>query len=245
MIRQNIRGVAVVQIAAAMLFSPVTFALHGGVQSSDKSSVNTENGLSTITYNVRGGTVKVHLPADMAAGDTITGTVIAEPTKTANETGPASDTLNGIVLDLGDGQKVQVCEPCSTLRNFVIPHVLEGSRGLSKISVSQPGAPKLTASVPLLTNPASLVNTDPNFPPFVQAGRPVPITGAFDGNAANTQCTIGDQAATLLAESPRSAIFRTPANLSGPARVQLTDRTRRPKETHGSFNFGLPLTGRR
>ena len=39
-----------------------------------------EGGIYTVaTFETRQGTVRVNLPGDMAAGDTISGTVIAEP----------------------------------------------------------------------------------------------------------------------------------------------------------------------
>ncbi len=52
---------------------------------SPTANVKTGEGLTVVTFKVDAGTIKVKLPDDMAAGDTISGTVVAEP-KGDNET---------------------------------------------------------------------------------------------------------------------------------------------------------------
>lgn len=43
------------------------------------ANVKTAGGLTVVTFTVNPGTIKVNLPDDMMAGDTISGTVVAEP----------------------------------------------------------------------------------------------------------------------------------------------------------------------
>lgn len=43
------------------------------------ANIKTAGGLTVVTFTVNPGTIKVYLPDDMRAGDTISGTVIAEP----------------------------------------------------------------------------------------------------------------------------------------------------------------------
>jgi hypothetical protein len=60
----------------ALLF-PVVVA--GVAAAQPQGSSETAWGLSTTTFETPGGPVTVHLPADLAAGDTLSGTVFAEP----------------------------------------------------------------------------------------------------------------------------------------------------------------------
>lgn len=228
MITIAIRSTLFLIILTVALFSPRSFA---DAELAEKpADVRTENGLTTIAFAVRGGSVKVHLPEDMAVGDTISGTVIAEPQRQPAADDPAgTGSLDGVVIDLGGGRTVPVCDPCSALRSFVLPHVFE-QKGGYQISVVQPGAPKTTASVPVArSQPPAPAGT--SFPPIAQAGRPLPVSGPFDGDASTTNCMIGGQPAPFLAESPRTAIFRAPSNVTGPANVSLTERGKATQAT--------------
>lgn len=69
------------------------------------------SGLQTTTFDTLVGTVTVNLPDDLAAGDTISGTVIAEPKKQSAPKDPTRtdtpdqaaglDELNGYVVEIG------------------------------------------------------------------------------------------------------------------------------------------------
>lgn len=76
-----------------------------------KASVETKSGLHTVTFDTSPGRVIVNLPDDMAAGDTISGTVVTEPKgTTAEEKAKNQEKLNTYVLDL-EGTKVPTREP--------------------------------------------------------------------------------------------------------------------------------------
>lgn len=189
----------------------------------DAPKVTTAEGLHTVSFDLPAATVKVFLPDDMAAGDTISGTVIAEPKPGyVQDNSPNSETLTGVVVDLGNNQTVPVCDPCSVLRSFVIPHVFEQKGRMMNISLVRHGHAPVSTPVQIMSG--VLATTDPNLPPFAQTGRPATITGLFDGNSANTQCTIGTQPGAILAESPRKMVFKTPTNVLGSVPVSVTDR---------------------
>ncbi|MBP9664102.1 MAG: hypothetical protein KBD94_05730 [Pyrinomonadaceae bacterium] len=203
-------------------------------------AVSTASGLTNVVFDLPQAKITVYLPDDMAAGDTISGTVIAEPNPGyVQDNSPNAETLTGVVVDLGDGQKVPVCDPCSALRSFVLPHVFEQIGRVINVSLVQPGHASVTTRVPL--QPASGLPTwDPNIPPFAQTGRPATITGPFDGNSSNTQVTVASQKGVILAESRRKMILRTPGNLTGPVQVTATDNG---KTTTGQMRIlNLQLT---
>ena len=56
-----------------------------------------------------------------------------------------------------------------------------------------------------------------------QTGRPVNISGNFDGDLSNTSCEIGGKAAAPLAESPRKSVFQNPADVTGMTNINLRE----------------------
>jgi hypothetical protein len=64
---------------------PVTDDVTAGSRATVTSKVVTANGLQTVTFDTLQGRVIVNLPDDMRAGDTISGTVVAEPNGQTDE----------------------------------------------------------------------------------------------------------------------------------------------------------------
>jgi hypothetical protein len=119
--------------------------------------------------------------------------------------------------------------------------------------------PKITPR----THPSgAIITPDPKITPgFIipllgQTGRPIVITGPFDGNASNTTLQGSAQRTLvqdfekntenasggfgLIAESPRKAVFRSPENVVGPIKITLKEGD---KQTTGTFrNVGVDLT---
>lgn len=110
------------------------------------------------------------------------------------------------------------------------------------------------------THPSGAVITPdpkitPSFiiPPLGQTGRPIEITGPFDGNSSNTTLNWAPLAGRgpyknpenetpipLLAESPRKAVFESPTNVIGPIEITLMERN---TQTTGNYrNVGVNLS---
>lgn len=70
---------------------------------------------------------------------------------------------------------------------------------------------------------------DPNDPepfrtgPVAQAGRPISITGPFDGDASNTKVSVGGQAGVILAETPRGAVVQPLPTKPGSTTVEVQE----------------------
>ena len=233
--------------------------------------VETGGGLIKVNFNLEGGRVIVNLPDDMRAGDTISGTVVEEP-KGANQTEKEENrkTLEGMVIDL-EGTRVKVGEPRFTwtppmpqpsvsppryqLRIIEIP---TGSPNTEHVYfncfITAYQAPKLSAGA----HDTIVERTDVKIPTLGQAGRPVTITGSFDGDSSNTkvdfrpllvQASVGGNFTPLggnwdgyniVAESPRQIVFTPSSNLTGPTEIRVTERT---METKGTLRIvGVNLT---
>lgn len=232
----------------------------------DQAEVKTANGLQRVTFPAPQGKVIVYLPDDMAAGDTISGTVVVEPKgNTADERTQNRSVLDGYVIDLA-GTKVP---PNSTMFSWTPPaatsagQVVRYQLKLFEVIPNQTprtisGAvitpsPKMTSALPS----GAVVTPDPKIttpstqaarlfllPQIGQTGRPIEIIGPFDGNAENTKLRIGDQEVTLIAESPRKSVFRSPRNVTGPVEMMLSEMKSEGRGTYRNvgIDLGAPKT---
>lgn len=171
------------------------------------------------TFNLPPGSLKLYLPDDMRAGDTISGTVSAEPKgKDEKEKRKNASELNGLVV-----QFVTQRWPVSggVIQRLAIPATLV--RLPEIILLDEKGKKLDSATLPVA--PAQNINTAPKFiiPKLGQSGRPFMITGPFDGDSSNTNIKIGGTDAKVIAESPRSAVVDTPKTVVGPNNIVVND----------------------
>lgn len=205
----------------------------------DSASLRTDGGLTTVTFNVAAGRLKVLLPDDVRSGDTISGTVIAEPAGN-DETEKAKNAvvLLGLSVFLGD-QKTVTAESDPTFTWIPkSPNPTAPSRYIIRISEILPSqnAPAVYSTM-YATGPPS--PTDFSIPAFGQNGRPMVIPGPFDGNSDNTKCTVGGVTCRILAESPRKIVVLVPAEPVGAMTISIGEG----KTTSGQFrNIGVNLS---
>jgi hypothetical protein len=79
-------------------------------QDTDKVTprIEKDSGLETVEFDTLTGSVKVNLPDDLSASDTISGTVVVEPQgQTKEEIAHNEDTLRGYVVEIEQTQEVQ------------------------------------------------------------------------------------------------------------------------------------------
>lgn len=183
-----------------------------------KIETRTAWGLHTTTFDTLQGRVVVHLPADAAAGDTLSGSVYAEPAGDDEETRDGNrEKLSALVLafagaraEVGSGS-LRATLPASLDEGFV-PFALEGAGGTSVASAAVPASTSAAGSPPSL-----------ELPRVAQAGRPVSVRGAFDGDASTTVVTLGGEPLHVLAESPRRAVLQVPADALGVEELKVRE----------------------
>ncbi|MEQ1762079.1 MAG: hypothetical protein ABL984_02930 [Pyrinomonadaceae bacterium] len=207
-------------------------------------------GLSTTTFDTLVGTVTVNLPDDLAAGDTISGTVIAEVKKRsvpadqppADQTA-SMDELSGYVVEVAeqetpvkkaDDKVADLCtDPADKSRANLIDVCKKWSIPdfVSKIPVvlkNSAGKVMGRADVPVSPKASSVAEqvVKPksslySIPQVGQSGRPIPVKGSFDGDFKSTSVKIENAPAKFLASSPRKLIVHTRSTLNGPSQIQL------------------------
>jgi hypothetical protein len=186
-------------------------------QGSHSAKTDKSWGLQTTTFATPSGTVQVRLPDDMAAGDSISGTVITEPTGTTEkERARHQDELNGYVVEM-EQQKA----PTRTKAfRWGIPSALATSTA-TLILKDFRGREVAKTEVPVQSTPAA--EPPPNFhlPSTGLAGRPLQITGPFDGDLRTTAVKVGGRQAEVIAESPRKTVARSPDDVVGASQIEL------------------------
>ena len=248
--------------------------LYGGLRppqpkNTENAKLETVNGLVRVKFDMPAGGIIVNLPDDIRAGDTISGTVVSEPRgSTGEERSTNRDVLNGYVVEVA-GQSFPVNK--GSVGPFVVrwlemparPGMPPGQNSFFDVfvAIDPNNSAAVRARIPLLPSGAA-VTPDPKttpsvvIPPLGQTGRPVVITGPFDGNSSNTtlkgsalRTTVQDFEKNtenvsggfgLIAESPRKAVFQSPANVVGPMKIILTEGSKQTTESYR--NVGVNLT---
>lgn len=226
-------------ITAAVFFFP------DNVSAQNPAGVS-QSGLREIELNAGGGKVKVTLPDDMRAGDTISGTVSAEPAgKTEAERAKNSAELSGYVVEIAGAQQSPWEKIGNKLRAFIKFALTEG-KAPAGVLKSKTGQTIANFDVPISAVSITMPPTSPptandfQFPTLGQQGRPLTLTGPFDGNISNTTVNINGRDVPLLAESPRSVVVEIPADATGPTKIDLKEGN--VEKTGSLRSLGVNLT---
>lgn len=173
----------------------------------DSSSAN---GLYVTTFTTPQGVIKVNLPDDMAAGDTISGTVTAESIgQNDAERAQNLTELKRHVLVVEGQQTLVGAETFS----WSVPRPLNPNS--KNISLLQRGQKAATTTIPISATPLS---SPPQFtiPTGGQQGRLIQIKGPGNGIfSPQDYVKIGGKMMPPVAESPRTLIVRNASDSLG------------------------------
>ncbi|MCB1037587.1 MAG: IPT/TIG domain-containing protein [Acidobacteria bacterium] len=225
-LRKTLPALALVGLALAGLLLAVSA---DGAQGKEAAKPATEAshtetrtawGLHTTTFDTLHGRVVVNLPADLAAGDTISGTVYAEPKGNDEETRAKNLTRLEALNLTSMGLRGKVGDGTVGGRLPVGKEGVQGTFALRTADGETVGQGQVPVSSAAPTTPTEVV-----LPEVAQAGRPVTIRGPFDGNAAGTSVEVGGEPATLLAESPRGVTFLAPTDAKGSVSLKVREQS--------------------
>ncbi|PYS68700.1 MAG: hypothetical protein DMF73_16240 [Acidobacteria bacterium] len=178
----------------------------------------TTNGLFVTTFDTPQGKVKVNLPDDVAAGDTISGTVETEPAgKNDAERAQNQAELNGYVIEV-EGQKTKVGDKKFTCK---IPTVLTPEA--KTIVLQHNGHTVATNQIPIAVTPPP-TPTQFTLPTGGQQGRPIQIKGPCDGVfSPQDHVKVGPTILPPVAESPRSLVVLNTSDVVGPTTIECNE----------------------
>jgi hypothetical protein len=201
-----------------------------------------------VKFTTPHGVVKVYLPDDMRAGDTISGSVVGEPKgQTQEERARNLASLNGYQLRMVESSDIlySVDFDFPQHRGVLIkmPDISRGVTVALKDTVS--GVEVASTTIPVsttdskATRPQTPTQNDFNLPTIGQNGSSVEIKGPFDGDSRTTEIKVGGQPVTILAESPGSCIFKSPEQTFGPTEITIKENNVEAKGTYR--NLGVRL----
>jgi hypothetical protein len=204
-----------------------SFLISNSLFAQQKTNVTTEekNGLNSVKFKTEKGGIKAYLPSDLFAGDVISGTVVAEPNgKNQKQVEKNSKILNGYVIELG-GQETPVKQGKEkwklpeVVKDGILYLLLKDTKGneIGKTAIPTNSIARQRG------NPDILRKTDFDIPSYFEKGKPVKISGYFDGDFSTSGIKLNDVPANILAESPEGIFFETPEDITGPVDVELTE----------------------
>jgi hypothetical protein len=219
----------------------LVFCLVGSATAASDNAVEVKTteqpGLRTVEFQSDRGTVWVNFPADMAAGDTLSGTVVAsEDGKNEKQKRKNRELLLAGTISLG-GREVSVGDS-----RFTLDLAADAATTLSVSLRDSAGnaAEVAQADLTLALEPPATpwIYTVPT---VGQRGRPIQITGPFDGALDGSSLILDGNPLDVLAESPRGAVYRAPVDHVGAGRLRLDEGGRVVAE--GDYhNVQLKLT---
>ncbi|MBZ0188523.1 MAG: hypothetical protein K8F91_19905 [Candidatus Obscuribacterales bacterium] len=187
----------------------------------------TDETLTTVTFDTYGGLVRCNLPADMRAGDTISGTIQLEPDgSNASYKEKNLKKLNDYIVFVGEYEAyVRLGE-----FRFRIP---DNKTSLEVSLVVRKNSRFAAETVSVALASQDKPKSGYAMSNFVEANKPVKITGDFPGDFRVAAVDVNGQTVPQLAQSPRSLVFLPPDNMSGSLKVSLNE---------GSSKFSGELT---
>lgn len=191
------------------------------IQPGVRARVETTPGLETVVFDTPQGRVSVNFPSDIRARDRISGTVNLEPAgRTQEEQERNRGTLRGYVVEIEE-QKAPVNDPWWS---WTVPPGVDG--WIDVVLVPEGGPPIVHSRVPVPSGPTSEPPPGFELPPIGQTGRPIVISGPFDGRLDTGRVTVGGVDAPPVAQSPRVAVFTSPTDdVVGPVEIRLEEGT--------------------
>lgn len=196
----------------------------------DAQTISTEKGLTRIDFALSQGNIKVYLPDDIRPGDMVSGKVSVEPEgSTEKEKIRNKESLEKYTLHLLDA--VSGKEELSRLFRF------STKSSNPSIALSLNNKIISTAFLPMANMTGSTSSLSQ--PSHILTAAPARITGLFDGNASNTQCSIDGKEMEILAESPRQCVVQFPATTSGPHSVTVTENGKTTEKNVYAVNMDV------
>ena len=210
-------------------------------------------GLETLRFQTPQGHITVRFPDDASAGDTISGTVVAEPDgRSDDERATNQSKLEGYVVGVDSVDpkgrprvsKLVVSTSARIFRLTLPPSVGNTPSGPAIGCHLYAGVFEELAqgTVPMgLAAPGSEIATpaarEYQFPALSQQGHPLQIVGRFDGNFSNTSLHWTRRPSPsvekntenvsggfeLIAESPHKVVLTAPASAVGPVEIHLKE----------------------
>lgn len=192
-----------------------------GLQGTVQATNEDVSGLHrTIFTTPQGHKIYVNTPDDMTAGDTLSGTVFAEPSgKTEAEREKGQAEIAGYVVEV-NGQKVP-----ATGEPFKLTLPVDFARNALAVTLYNNKGKELAKSeAPVSSDPPRSIPKDFQVPTYGQMGRIIQVRGPFNGDISGTDhIKLGGKELIQLAESPRQKAVLNTSPAAGMNELELSE----------------------
>lgn len=192
--------------------------------STDITQVVTEGNLNKARFDIGEGNLVMYLPSDMAVNERVSGSIEFE-FKDLDESYNVSLSVEDYSLVI-ENRDVSLRE-----RNFTFQVPYNLPAGVLNVSLKGTDGKDLgRAYFPVRLTAHNQYEHEREdtatyrIPPAARQGHPVIISGPFDGSYRTTRILVSGKEAEIIAQSPRTLVFKTPEGISGSANIVLVER---------------------
>lgn len=171
--------------------------------------------LQVVSFVTAEGRIELYLTPRISAGDTLSGSLAFTPSGEDRQRGRNAGALRGYSLELA-GRSLGVGQETWTQ---TLPSDLAGIAEVTLWDVTG----ELVAANAVELVPTQAPSEVYRIPRFTQGGEPFLVEGPFDGDSSTTGVRLGDNPASLLAESPRAAVLRAPRRPVGKVEIGISE----------------------
>lgn len=169
-----------------------------------------------ITLSSSKGNINLFTPDKYAAGDTISGKMMAKP---SGKTGKTC-AKNAKILD---HYSVEIAGVKTGIRNGWITWTVPDAKDLTVTLLNEKGKRVDSIRIPVHYGPGEMKTQDFQCPEIVQVGHAFPIPGQYNGVSDDTMVMANDQKLQLLLESPRVVIVEPPPRQTGEIEISVRE----------------------
>lgn len=174
------------------------------------------NQYQKITLSSSKGNINLFTPDKYAAGDTISGKMMAEP---SGKTGKAC-AKNAKILDQ---YSVEIAGVKTGVGNGWITWTVPDAKDLTVTLLNEKGKRVDSIRIPVHYRAGEMKPRDFQCPEIIQAGHAFPIPGQYNGLYDDTMVRAGEEELQLLVESPRAVIVEPPPRQTGEMEISVKE----------------------
>jgi hypothetical protein len=181
-----------------------------------EAKIMPRNQYQKITLSSSKGNINFFAPDKCAAGDTISGKMMAEP---SGKTGKTC-AKNAKILD---HYSVEIAGVKQVVGNEWITWTVPDAKDLTVTLLNEKGKRVDSIHIPVHYRAGEMKPRDFQCPEIVQVGDAFPITGQYNGVPDDTMVMANDQKLQLLVESSRVVIVEPPPRQTGEMEISVRE----------------------
>jgi hypothetical protein len=181
-----------------------------------EAKIMPKNQFQKISLSSSKGKITLFAPDKYAAGDTISGKLMAEP---SGKTGKIRAKNTKILEDYS----VEVAGVKKEVANGWVTWTVPDAKDFTVTLLNKKGKRVDTIQIPVQNAASEMKTQDFQCPKIIQVGHAFPIPGHYNGVSGDTIVRVGEEKVEKLAESPRAVIVEPPPRQTGEMEISVKE----------------------